>query len=89
VTIAPLTPAIASQLGVNPGTAGMVITALNPLGAAAEAGLQAGDIIVSINHMPVHSEADVNAALAKSSKPGALFLIDRRGQNLFVMVNLG
>lgn len=86
VTVQPLTPDIASQLNLKPGTKGLVVTEADPTGPAAEAGIQPGDVIQEINHQPVRSAGDVRSAVQKSAGRPALVLINRGGQTLFVPV---
>ncbi len=57
-------------------------------GAAARAGVQAGDVIVSVNGQPVRDVAQVRGLVAKADKSVAL-LIQRQGQQLFVPVRVG
>jgi serine protease Do len=57
-------------------------------GAAARAGLQAGDVIVSFNGAAVKSPEDLRERVAKAGKTAAV-LIDRDGRRIFVPVELG
>ena len=57
-------------------------------GAAALAGIQSGDVLLSINGVPVKNIEQVRAAVAKSEKSVAL-LIQRGDSKIFVPVNLG
>ena len=57
-------------------------------GAAARAGVQPGDVIVSVNGQPVRDAAQVRSLVGKADKSVAL-LIQRDGQQLFVPVNVG
>jgi serine protease Do len=86
IEVEPLTPDLAAQLGVPRNTQGLVVDSVDPAGAAAQADIESGDIIEQINHLPVHSTADVRAALAKSGDRPALLLINRKGQKVFVPV---
>jgi Do/DeqQ family serine protease len=86
ITAQPLTPDIASQLGLPAGTQGLVVMSVDPTGPAADAGIQTGDVIQEINHQPVRSVADVRSALQKSAGRPALVLVNRGGQTLFVPV---
>ncbi len=56
-------------------------------GAAAQAGVQAGDVVLAINGHPVDSIGDLTSVLAKKPKSVAL-LLWRDGQRLFVPVPL-
>jgi len=89
VAVEPLTADLASELGLKPGTTGVVITNIDPAGAAANAGLQPGEVIVQINHQPIRSASDVGPALAKANGRPSLLLVNRGGQPLFVSVGAG
>jgi len=88
VSLEPLTPALASQLGATRGTQGLVVQSVDPAGAAADAGIQPGDIIEQINRQPVRSVDDVRSALGKSGSRPALILISRKGQTIFLPVRV-
>ena len=49
---------------------GIVVTDVDPDGAAAERGIQAGDVIVSVNSQEVSGAADFEKAIAEASKAG-------------------
>lgn len=57
-------------------------------GAAARAGVQAGDLLVAVNGTPVSRIEQVREALARSDKSVAL-LIQRDGRKIFVPVRIG
>ena len=57
-------------------------------GPAAAAGIQSGDVLISVNGMPVKNIEQVRAAVAKSEKSVAL-LIQRGSSKIFVPVSLG
>jgi serine protease Do len=57
-------------------------------GPAAQAGVQAGDVLVAVNGTPVRSVEQVREAMAKTDKSVAL-LIQRDGNNIFVPVRVG
>jgi serine protease Do len=57
-------------------------------GAAARAGIRAGDVIVAVNNTPVKTPAHLKELVAKSGKTVAL-LIQRDDARIFVPVNLG
>lgn len=88
VTVEPLTPEIAQQLGLRRNTQGLVVTDVDSAGPAAEAGIQPDDVIVEVNHQPVKSAADLRAALRRSGSRPALLLVNRDGRTLFIAVRL-
>jgi len=57
-------------------------------GAAAQAGIQPGDVVLSLNGKPVNSADQIRDVLKHKPKHVAL-LIDRDGQRIFVPVDIG
>ena len=57
-------------------------------GAAARAGIEAGDVLLAINGKPVQSVEQVKSVLQGKPKSVAL-LVQRDGEKIFVPVNLG
>jgi serine protease Do len=86
VSVAPLTPELASQLGVSKDAHGLVVREVDPDGRAADAGIQAGDVIESVNRAPVKGVDDLRAALKRDTGKPVLLLIDRQDAKLFVTV---
>ena len=86
VTVEPLTPEIASELNLRPGTQGVVIDSVDPAGPAAAARIQRADVIQEVNRQPVRSSTDLRGAIDKSGNKPALLLINRRGETSFVTV---
>jgi serine protease Do len=82
--VEPLTPEIARQLELKGNTSGVVITGVDPSGAAASAGLREGDVIQQINGKAVKSVDDVKAGLAAATDKPAVLLIARGGTSTFV-----
>ena len=84
MTVEPLTPELAARLELDRDAKGVVITDVDPSGAAASAGLRAGDVIQQVNGKSVDDADDVRDALnATAGKPSVL-LIARAGTTLFV-----
>jgi serine protease Do len=75
----------ARQLGVPANTAGVVVTKVDPSSAAADSGLQRGDVIQEVNHKAVRNTADFEAAM-RNSKDQTLLLVNRQGSTLYVAV---
>jgi serine protease Do len=86
ISVSPLTPERAAQLGLRRGTRGVVINEVEPDGPAAKAGIQAGDLIQEVNRQPVETPDDVRNALTKSGGRTPVLLINRGGQGIFVPV---
>jgi len=83
VAVRPLSP---EEKQANDIANGVVVE--NAAGAAARAGLRAGDVIVAVNNTPVKNVDDLKGLIAKSGKTVAL-LIQRGDARIFVPVNLG
>jgi len=83
-----ITPEIAAQLHT-PNAKGVVIRNVRPDSSAAEAGLQAGDMVLEIDHKKVGS-ADDFASMAKAAqkdKKSALLLVQRGNSTLYTVIN--
>ncbi len=85
----PVTPELARQLNLR-STDGVVVTSVEEGGAAAEAGIQRGDVIRQINRQPVRTLADFQR-LTKDVKDGdrLTLLLQRGPMSLFVAVTIG
>jgi serine protease Do len=89
LALAPLSPDLSNQLDVPDGTKGAVVRNVEPGSPAEQAGLQPGDVIVSVGGKKVSSPADAAKAIRGASKDHAVALrIIRNGQAAFVGVNL-
>ena len=88
VTVAPVTDEVRSSLGLKQTVEGAVVTSLKPDGAAAKAGLAAGDVIEKINGRTVRAPGDLVAAVRDATAPSVLALINRHGNTLFVGIRL-
>jgi Do/DeqQ family serine protease len=81
----PLTPEMAKRLKI-PDTRGMLITGVDPNGAAAEKGVQRGDVLMEVNRQEVETFEDVKSALEKSGDRPVLLLISRGGQTNYITI---
>ncbi|HUR97914.1 MAG TPA: DegQ family serine endoprotease [Pyrinomonadaceae bacterium] len=86
LTLQPVTPQIAKQFGMEGEPEGMIVTAIDADGTAAEAGIARGDIILEINRQPVSSSDAVQSALQGAAGKPVLLLISRRGQTIYLTV---
>ena len=86
LTVQALTPEIARQLNLKEAR-GLVITQVEPGSLAQRTGLEAGDVITSINRQRVDNLNDYRAALKASSlEKGVMLQIRRDGLNRFVVI---
>jgi serine protease Do len=84
-----ITPEVARSLKLD-NPKGVVVSRVAPDGPAAEAGIQRGDVVREVNQQPVtdlESYTDITSHLAPDTP--ALFLLERRGNNLFVALKPG
>jgi Do/DeqQ family serine protease len=86
VSVAPLTPELASRYSLPRDTRGVVVQDVDPNGRAADAGIQVGDVIEEVNRQPVQSVDDLRAALRRNPNRPALLLVNRQGNGRFVTV---
>jgi serine protease Do len=70
-----LTPDIAQQLNLPMSTKGVVVDNVDQGSAAAEAGLQRGDVIVEANHKTVSNTSDLRSALEGTGDQPVLLLV--------------
>ncbi|WP_395395778.1 Do family serine endopeptidase [Novosphingobium sp. BL-8A] len=92
LSVTPLTPTIARQLGAAEGTKGLVIISVDPSSDAGQKGFARGFIILSANNQPVTTKADLENVIkaAKADNRSAILLrVQPRGQPAaFVPVRL-
>lgn len=88
LSLQPLTPDATRQLNVPEGTEGLVVTEVDPAGAAAEAGIARGDVIMEINRQAVKTVDSVQSALNAAGDKPILLLISRGGQVVYLTVRV-
>lgn len=81
-----LTPELAEQYDLQ-GESGVLITGVDPGSPASLVNLQAGDLIVEANHVPISNVGELQNALGKSPDQ-TLLLVKRNGASLFVVIRL-
>ena len=86
ITVEPLTPETARQLGLAPTAQGVVIAEVDPAGPAADAGLRRGDVITQVNRQPVRTQDEVASAVQRAGTRPVLLLVNRRGTMIFLTV---
>jgi len=85
VTVGELTPDIRDQLNLRSNVQGVVVMSIRQNSAAADAGLQPGDVIQEVNRKPVTSVNDFNNAARNSGRP-ILLLVNRMGTTLYLAI---
>lgn len=86
VQVQSLTPDITRQLNLPPSTTGVIVSEVDPSSAAAEAGLQRGDVIQEVNRKPVHNMEEYRAAMAGPGNQSVLLLVNHGGTTLYVVI---
>jgi serine protease Do len=81
-----LTPQLAQQLGLEPGTTGVVIAGVNDGSPADAAGLRPGDLITEVNRTAIKNLNDYQQALQKVKKGDHLLLLVKRAAGSFYTV---
>jgi serine protease Do len=81
-----LTPAVARQLNLAPGTTGVVVVNVESGSAAADAGLRRGDVIEEVARTAVTDVTEFRAAVRKAGKGPLLLLVQRGGNPFYVVV---
>jgi Do/DeqQ family serine protease len=89
LTLQPLTPDVASRLGLTANEKGLVVTKVDPAGSAADSGIRQGDLIQEVNRRPVNTLADFGAAVQLSGARPALVLLKRGGGEIYVTLKPG
>jgi serine protease Do len=86
VKVEDLTPDIAHQVGVAPGTLGVVVDSVADDSPAADAGLRRGDVIEEVNHQGVPNTAAFDRAVREAGTRPVLLLVNRQGVTSFVVL---
>ena len=63
------------------GLSGVIVTQVDPEGVAAEAGIQQGDVIVSVNQKRIAGLADYSKAMKEAERKGSVALLVKRGDS--------
>ena len=88
-TIQPVTPEIAASMGME-GKKGALVAELVPGGPAEKSGLQAGDVVTSVNGVDVRDPSELTRQVAKAKSGDNLRLvIIRGGKNRTIDVRSG
>ena len=74
-----LTAETARQLDIAPGTAGAVVTSVDPGGAALTGGVRPGDLITTVNRAPVNTASEAIRELNQVASGSTAFLLILRG----------
>jgi serine protease Do len=81
-----LTPDLAEKLDLPSSAKGVVIGDIEEGSAAAEAGLQVGDVIQEVNHKPVRNLSEFQSLLPSGGSDPVLLLVNREGHTMFFAI---
>jgi serine protease Do len=90
LNVVPLTPPIARSIGVDSTVQGVVIASASPASDAGQK-LKRGDVIQSVNNVPVRTSAELAAQVAQASalgRPQVLLQVTRGRQTNFIPVKI-
>ena len=89
VQVQPVTPEVASAMGMKEGSKGALVASVVPDGPAAKGGFQQGDIITAINGQAVEDSRDLTRKVALvASGQAATFAVNREGKALELKVSI-
>lgn len=86
LSLQPVTPQIAKQLELTE-IDGLVVTEVDPNGAAAQEGIARGDVILEVNRRSVKTLEDMQTALNNSGDRPILLLVNRKNQTTYITVS--
>jgi serine protease Do len=92
LAVAPLSPDLRARYGIDQAAEGVVVVAVTHDSPAARADIRIGDLIVEAGQETIRDTRDIGIAIAKAEAAGSralLFLVERRGQALFLAAPLG
>jgi serine protease Do len=86
ITVEPLTPDLANQVGVPASVRGVVVDDIDQGGPAAESGIGQGDVITSVDRKPVSSVQDFTRLMNAAQGKSVLVTVNHGGQTRFLVV---
>lgn len=88
LTVSALSPQIRARFNIPHNIDGILIVRVKPTGAAAQAGLHPGDVIIEVNRRAVTQIPELRRLLEDDTHDNALLLIYREGRTLFMTMPL-
>ncbi len=89
LTVQNLTSDLAQQFGYDSNQHGVIISAVEQGSDAEAKGIQAGDLIIQVNHQKVNNINDLKRALRRSRNHMVLLLIKNKDYTRYVALRLG
>jgi Do/DeqQ family serine protease len=84
MSVQPLTPDLADQVGVPRSTQGVLVAGVDPDGIAADSGIQEGDVIEKVNGKVVTAVDALKSALESNNGKPSLLLVHRKDSTIFL-----
>ena len=85
MTLQEVSPALRERYDIPKDVNGVAVVKVEPNTPAAGAGLEEGDVIISVNSHPVKSQAEASTE-AKDSEKVIGLRVSRKGERKFIMV---
>ncbi len=85
LSVQPLTPELAKQLGVDPSIKGVVVRKVQPGSAADRAGIRVNDVITEIDDTPITSVASFSKAVKQIKKGDTVIVVVQRGERSVII----
>jgi serine protease Do len=86
VSLEPVTPEFSRQYGIARNTKGIAVRRVDPTSAAAQAGLEQGDVILEVNRQPVETVNQLNRYINEATTDSALLFVSREGRTRYIVV---
>jgi serine protease Do len=86
VSLEALTPEFARQYGIARNRNGVAVRRVDPDSAAAQAGLEPGDVILEVNRQPVSSVEQVQKYVSEGTTDTTLLFVNHDGRTRYVVI---
>jgi serine protease Do len=86
VSLEALAPGFLRQHGIDRNTKGLAVRRVDPVSAAAQAGLEQGDVILEVNRQPVTTVEQLNRYLNEGTTDTALLFVNHEGRTRYITI---
>jgi serine protease Do len=87
VVLETLTLQMARDLDISASTKGVLVRRVDPTSAAAQAGLEPGDVILEVNRHPVMAVEELNRYIKESSSDSTILFVSREGRKRYIVIS--